>query len=295
MISGVLNILKPPGMTSHDVVSFIRRIYGIKRVGHAGTLDPAAAGVLPVFIGNATRLIEYTTNDDKSYRAEVTFGYETDTADDTGRITYTAIDCAVPEPSRIEQVLVSFLGEITQIPPIYSAIKVGGKKLYELARAGVDVEPKPRNIIIYDISLVKANYHKLLFDVTCSKGTYIRSLCVDIGKKLGCPAVMSFLVRTRVGQFFLENSWTIEEIAAAKEEAILPADRVLTIPSVVLTPDEAKAICNGRSVPYAYNHEIQVLKQSVKIYDQSNTFIGIGLLFKKTEGQHVLSPVKVLN
>lgn len=182
MTSGLINVLKPPGMTSHDVVSFIRRTYHLKRVGHAGTLDPAASGVLPVALGSATRLLEYMTDTDKSYRVELTIGYETDTGDDTGAILNNAV-CVMPVKTEIEKVLSSFIGTIEQIPPMYSAIKIQGKKLYELARAGITVERQPRIITIHNITLLHIDDTRILFDVTCSKGTYIRSLCSDIGKK----------------------------------------------------------------------------------------------------------------
>jgi tRNA pseudouridine55 synthase len=168
MQSGIINVLKPPGMTSHDVVSFIRRLYGIKRVGHAGTLDPAAAGVLPVFIGNATRLVEYLADAGKSYRAELTFGFETDTGDDTGKII-NRCPCTVLDSTQIKETLASFLGVNEQIPPMHSAIKIGGKKLYELARQGQVVERKPRKIVIDSISLITESQSRIVFDVTDRK------------------------------------------------------------------------------------------------------------------------------
>jgi tRNA pseudouridine55 synthase len=200
MTAGIINVLKPPGMTSHDVVAFIRRLYGEKRVGHAGTLDPAAAGVLPIFIGRATRLLEYSADGEKSYRAEISWGYETDTGDDTGKIIFSA-PCVVPDFDQLNEILHSFVGTSEQIPPMYSAVKIGGKKLYELARQGIAIDRPARTIEIRSIALKKLTDKKAIFDVTCSKGTYIRALCTDIGRKAGCPAVMSFLVRTRVGLF----------------------------------------------------------------------------------------------
>ena len=290
MQSGIINVLKPPGMTSHDVVSFIRRLYSIKRVGHAGTLDPAAAGVLPVFIGNATRLVEYLADADKSYRAELTFGFETDTGDDTGKIINSR-PYICPKSSEIEVALASFIGVNEQIPPMYSAIKIDGKKLYELARQGQVVERKPRKIVIDAISLITEYETGIVFDVTCSKGTYIRVLCSDIGYRLNCLAVMSFLVRTRVGQFHLEQALTLEEIAANKEQAVQAADSVLThLPAIVLSGPESQAIKNGRSICCSRSGS-----DLIKMYDGNNTFIGIGRETCQLGGHTTLTPVKILS
>lgn len=289
MIGGLINIVKPPGMTSHDIVSFIRRTYHLKRVGHAGTLDPAAAGVLPVALGSSTRLLEYMTDTDKSYRVELTIGYETDTGDDTGSITNTAI-CSMPTRNQIEEVLASFLGTIEQVPPMYSAIKIQGKKLYELARAGITIERQARAVTIHAIKLLNLNQQSILFDVTCSKGTYIRSLCTDIGKKINCPVVMSFLVRTRVGSFSLEQAFTLEEIAENPDSALLPVDTALSyMPKVVLSSEMATAFKHGQNIFGMMDAEKE--QTLLRIYDQQNVFIGIG---QKNLGATVIIPVKVL-
>lgn len=284
---GILNLLKPPGMTSHDAVSFIRRTYGLKRVGHAGTLDPAAAGVLPVFLGQATRFIEYSTDTDKSYRVELTFGYQTDTGDDTGRVINT---CSgnMPEQEKIYTALQSFVGTIDQLPPMYSAIKIQGKKLYELARDGITVERQPRAVTIYNITVVKFTQNGILFDVTCSKGTYIRSLCMDIGEKLGCPAVMSFLVRTRVGRFLLSDAKTIEEVTTNRDNVLLPPDKALEhLPAIILPPDKTQAFQHGRSISYE-----GASCGLARIYDQQSHLIGVG---QYSINSSVLTPVKVLS
>lgn len=276
-------------MTSHDVVSFIRRTYHLKRVGHAGTLDPAAAGVLPVALGSATRLLEYMTETDKSYRVELTIGYETDTGDDTGTII-NSVNCSMPDKTQIEKVLASFLGTIEQVPPMYSAIKVQGKKLYELARAGITVERKSRKVTIHDITLLSMDKTKILFDVTCSKGTYIRSLCTDIGQKINCPVVMSFLVRTRVGCFSLDQAFTLEEIAKNPQYTILPLDYALThMPKLALKPGIAQAFLYGQSI---INNTGEQYEQSLlRIYDSKDLFIGIGQIDAKTA---IITPVKVI-
>jgi len=289
MIGGLINILKPPGMTSHDVVAFIRRVYHLKRVGHAGTLDPAAAGVLPVAIGTGTRLLEYMTDCDKSYRTLLTIGYETDTGDDTGTIIRST-DCIMPSPEKIEEVLTSFLGIIEQVPPMYSAIKIQGKKLYELARAGITVERKARTVTIHDIKLLQVTEKSILFDVTCSKGTYIRSLCTDIGEKINCPVVMSFLVRTRVGSFAVDQAFTLEEIEENPTNALLPVDTALEyLPKVALSPEIAQAFKHGQSIRNtSLNNTEQTL---LRIYDHENLLIGIGQI---NTDLAVIVPIKVL-
>ena len=206
-MDGIFNVLKPPGMTSHDVVGAMRKILQMKKIGHAGTLDPMAAGVLPVFTGQATRFLEYAAHDRKTYRAELTFGFRTDTGDLEGKVLAESpvrdLDLA-----ELKETLQSFVGEGMQVPPMYSAISVGGKKLYKLARQGIVVEREPRPITIHDLSLLTYRKKTLLFEVTCSKGTFIRTLCEDIAKKLAMEGTMSFLLRTKVGDFTLENAHT---------------------------------------------------------------------------------------
>ncbi len=288
MRSGIVNVLKPPGVTSHDVVSFVRRVYGLKKVGHAGTLDPAAAGVLPVFLGPATRLIEFTADADKAYRAELTFGYATDSGDDSGEVIASRTDFSLPPAEEIAAVLASFLGESEQIPPMHSAIKVGGRKLYELARAGIAVERQPRAVTISAISLVRVAAPTILFDVTCSKGTYIRTLCADIGARAGCPAVMSFLVRTRVGDFTLADAKSFEEVAADPDAALLPVDTAIRhLARVVLADGEAKRFCHGQNIP----HDIPSGGGLLAVYSQTGRFLGIA---RRDARASSLEPVKVL-
>ena len=285
-MDGIISILKPPGMTSHDVVSFTRRLFAMKKVGHAGTLDPAAAGVLPVFLGRATRLIEYTTHADKRYRAEITFGYETDTGDDTGNITRTGA-YQMPDRDHIEAVLLQFEGAISQIPPMYSAIKWQGKKLYELARAGLSAPVPERQISIYKITLLRAENNKMLIDVHCSKGTYIRTLCQDIGRRLGCLATMSFLVRTGVGDFSLDEATTLEEVARLKEAVLLPPDRAIAhLSAVILDVFQAKAFRQGQSIQH---HSEQT--GLIRVYDSELALLGIG---SNEQPGHGIRPLKVL-
>lgn len=285
-MNGIINVLKPPGMTSHDVVSFIRRIFGQQKVGHAGTLDPAAAGVLPIFLGAATRLIEYSTEASKSYRAEVTFGFSTDTGDDTGNVISEA-PVSLPDELSMQNVLTAFQGSIMQIPPMYSAIKTQGKKLYELARAGQSVEVPPRQITIFSIVLLHYEAEKIVIDVDCSKGTYIRTLCQDIGKSIGCPATMSFLVRTRVGNFVLQQAHTLEEIAALREQVLLPLDFAVThLPLIVLDAAKSKAIVQGKTLDCS-----PCSSGLVRLYDDNRALLGIGCF---DQAASLLKPVKIL-
>lgn len=288
MTSGIINVLKPPGMTSHDVVAFIRRVYGLKKVGHAGTLDPAAAGILPVFLGSATRLIEYTTDRDKAYRVELTFGYATDTGDDTGVVVKRESPGRLPSMGDLFKTLQDFVGVIDQIPPMHSAIKIAGKKLYELAREGIEIERQPRKVEIKAIRPIKLDLPVLLFDVECSKGTYIRSLCMDIGERLGCPSTMSFLVRTRVGDFNLSNAFTLEEITANPDAALLPAEHAVKhLPRVILSATVCQAFGNGQVVACDTNDQLSLYS----VFDEQGALIGIG---EPSAGHKGLKPIKVM-
>ena len=208
----IINILKPPNMTSHDVVGRLRRLTRIKRIGHTGTLDPMAAGVLPVCIGKSTKIIEYFEQDAKTYRCEMTLGASTDTEDAWGTVLETSE--LVPTEEALRGAMMSFVGDIDQIPPMYSALKINGQKLYDLARQGKVVERQARRRTIHSIDIIDIDLEKktVLYDVKCSKGTYIRTLCHDIGVQLGCFAHMSFLMRTQSGQFSLANAITLEQL-----------------------------------------------------------------------------------
>ncbi|MBQ2661616.1 MAG: tRNA pseudouridine(55) synthase TruB [Clostridia bacterium] len=217
---GIVNVLKPPGMTSSDAVCDLRHIFNMKRVGHMGTLDPGASGVLPIALGRATRLFDYLVEKQKRYIAEVTFGAETETQDSYGEILTS--DDRIITREDIEGVLPYFRGDIVQKAPIYSALNQNGVKLYKLARQGKEIEEKYRDATIFSLDVIKEmEKNKFLIDVVCSKGTYIRTLCHDIGKKLGTHAYMSFLLRTSTGVFTLENSFSIAELRKMKEEGTL--------------------------------------------------------------------------
>ena len=292
MISAVLNFLKPPGMTSHDAVSFVRRIYQQKRVGHSGTLDPAAAGVLPIYLGNATRLVEYADSFDKTYRAEVLLGIKTDTGDDTGRVLqHKTVE--LPAKQQLEEIVRSFQGGYEQIPPMYSAIKIDGRKLYELARVGQEVERQPRRIEIPMIKLMAVHDCRLTIEVTCSKGTYIRTLCEDIGFRLGMPATMSLLLRTRVGPFAANQASTIEEITTDPVKALLPADfAVSELPACTLNETETGHMTHGRPIMKSVSELPGDRDLILRLYDCQQNFFGIGRLDAATG---LLRPVKIFS
>ena len=257
-MDGILNVLKPPGMTSHDVVAFVRRVTGNKKCGHTGTLDPGAAGVLPVCLGKATKLARFVTEGDKTYRGEITLGIATSTQDAFGDIL------AYQDASRVtleqfKEVIPSFLGSIEQVPPMASAIKVQGQRLYELERQGKTVEVPSRVVTIYDLKIIdswdwQTPHPRILFDCTCSKGTYVRTLCSDIGQALGCGAYMSFLLRSRVGAFGLESTVTLETLAKLAEEkqcaevTIPMVQAVQHLPVVEILPTAQKSVTSGATL-----------------------------------------------
>lgn len=283
-MDGILNINKPAGLTSFDVVSKIRKICQTKKVGHAGTLDPDARGVLPVCVGKATKVIEFLMDNTKTYRVGLLLGTATDTQDASGKVMYEKPVHSSTE--EIEIAIKSFLGETKQIPPMYSAIRVNGKRLYELARKGVEVERKPRTVTFYSIEILniirKDDKVEAVFDVDCSKGTYMRTLCHDIGEKLGCGGHMSSLVRLRSGPFTIENSCSLEELEDIEDgnmpdEALIPMDWVLNdFPCVRVNNNDARRLKNGLDIP------LESLSPGlVRVYHESGCFIAIGKILTR--------------
>ncbi len=254
-MNGILNFLKPPGMTSHDAVAVVRRVLWTKKVGHTGTLDPQAAGVLPICVGQATRIVEMLQEDRKTYRAELTLGMTTDTQDRWGTVL-SEHPVAVTE-QELADALQRFTGDILQIPPMFSALKVDGQKLCDLARKGITVEREARSQTIHSIRLIRFDGKRALFDVVCSKGTYIRTLCHDVGADLGCGGVMSFLLRTATGAFDIRNSITLEELKACEssDEAakwLVSIDEAFAgIPKLYLKEEWIKMIRNGVDANFA--------------------------------------------
>ena len=274
-MNGIIIIDKPLGKTSHDMVSFLRRLTGIKKVGHTGTLDPQASGVLPVCIGNATKACELLTCENKAYRAELALGMTTDTLDAEGEIlTDQPVLC---DEETIKNTIMSFVGEIEQVPPMFSAIKKDGKKLYELARQGISVEREKRKITIYNITINEINMEKetVSFDVCCSKGTYIRTLCDDIGMKLGCGAYMNKLTRIKSGRFSLDDAYTTEQLEKIFKEnnfsdVLIPVDKVFdNYPYVRVNERQKNFIINGVRVRYRGLLE----GQTYRIYDEDGNFL----------------------
>lgn len=249
-MDGVISLIKPPGITSHDAIGICRRILKERRIGHSGTLDPLAYGVLPIFVGKATRAIEYTESIGKTYVAECKFGVETDTEDSTGNILseWDYLDTLPWE--RLEEVVKSFIGPMKQRPSKYSAIKINGQRAYDLARAGIEFELPTRLIHIYDIELLAYADPFFTIRVRCSAGTYVRALLRDICRRLGDYGMMTQLCRTAVGQFDLECSITIEELEILGEDAVQPVDTLLThLPAVYINDINRTRLVQGKQVP----------------------------------------------
>lgn len=308
MISGILNIKKEAGFTSHDVVAKLRGIVHQKKIGHTGTLDPDATGVLPVCLGKATKLCDIIGDWDKTYEAVLLLGKETDTEDTSGKILEEK-EVTVTE-EEIQNIILSFQGTYDQIPPMYSAKKVNGKKLYELARQGIVIERKPCPVTLSSIHIKKIELPYVTFEVTCSKGTYIRSLCRDIGVKAGCGGCMAGLIRTRVSSFRIEEGFTLSEVEEMRDrdtllEHIIPVDKVfLHLPAVFVKEKGEKLLYNGNPIAVdLYEKEPSAERQNanekqeyiytvgdrVRVYDSHHNFIGI---YQLQENQ-VLKPYKL--
>lgn len=327
-MNGVINVYKEAGMTSFDVVARLRKILNTRKIGHTGTLDPDAVGVLPVCVGNATKLVDMLTDETKEYVAILRLGISTDTQDTTGKVLSrdTSVLNTLSD-KEIRDTIMGFVGSIEQVPPMYSALKVNGKKLYELAREGIEVERKARKITIEEIEILDIpeeeldglhnipleeavpeagnGLHKILkIRVVCSKGTYIRTLCHDIGKKLGCGGCMQHLERTRVGRFALEDAYTLDEISTIKEEGglssiIIPVDIIFDKYSAVYVLEEGmKLLKNGNKIPPELMREYEESKPNggfmpggnYRVYGDDGLFYGI---FDYHSVRKCFAPVKI--
>ena len=294
MISGILNIKKEPGFTSHDVVAKLRGIVHQKKIGHTGTLDPDATGVLPVCLGKATKLCDIIGDWDKTYEAVLLLGRETDTEDTSGQ-TLKEREVAVTE-EEIRDIILSFQGSYDQIPPMYSALKVNGKKLYELAREGKVVERKARPVKILDIRIIEMDLPRVRMEVSCSKGTYIRTLCHDIGEQLGCGGCMESLIRTRVSAFQIKDAKTLEEIGALKQEGMLeeilvPIDEMFPLYPKITVKDDWKAFAkNGNPLDEKMlkDADSQEEDRQVRLYEESGKFIAIYQWKEKEKKYHIV-------
>jgi tRNA pseudouridine55 synthase len=278
-MDGIVNINKATGMTSHDVVARIRKLLRQKRVGHAGTLDPAASGVLPICVGQGTRVAEYLSESGKAYQAEIIFGVVTDTYDSEGSVIRTGSTVGLSLP-RIEAALVSFLGPQMQMPPRYSAIKLQGQPAYKRIRAGEEITLEPRPINITRLEILSWFPPHLTLAIESSKGTYIRSLAYDLGEQLGCGAYLGALIRTRSGPFFLAESITLEQLAEAADtgaiqEYLFPPDRVLQdYPALRLDEATAERVLHGNA--FHYNLEaISTTPKLARVYNQEGQFVAI--------------------
>lgn len=296
-MDGILNVYKEKGFTSHDVVAKLRGILKQKKIGHTGTLDPDAVGVLPICLGKGTKLCDMLTDRDKTYQVVMRLGVTTDTEDMTGTILETKdVNVSVED---VEQAISQFIGEIAQIPPMYSALKVNGKKLYELAREGKVIERKPRNITIHSIDINTISLPLVTMTVACSKGTYIRSLCRDIGETLGCGACMEQLTRTNVGKFAIEDSLTLSQIETYQNTGelmnyLVDIQQVFqNYPKVHTKEQYDKLVYNGNPIGFdnLLEHTLSCDKTSpFCVYDSKDTFIGI---FCYKEEKRKLYPEKM--
>lgn len=311
-INGIINVYKEAGFTSFDVVALLRGILKTKKIGHTGTLDPDAVGVLPVCIGSATKICDMLTDETKEYIAKLRLGVVTDTQDMSGTVLENHEDrLALLSEDRIREVIMSFVGESFQIPPMYSALKVNGQKLYDLARKGIEVERKPRKINIEEIEILGFEDDKLIgkdyeyglhnivnIRVVCSKGTYIRTLCNDIGDKLGCGGCMEHLLRSRVGDFRAENALKLSEIQKAADNSslhniIVPIDTVFSnYKAIKVTEAGMKALMNGNQLQINTIEDNTFLKarETYRVYSSLDKFCG---LYEYHSGWNILKPVKM--
>lgn len=296
MQNGIINIYKEKGFTSFDVVAKMRGIIGQKKIGHTGTLDPDAVGVLPVCLGNGTKLCDLLTDKHKEYIAELLLGKETDTQDISGTVIKESDVCVTEE--EVRKVIASFVGDYDQIPPMYSALKVNGKKLYELAREGKVIDRKSRLVHIDEIEILEMSLPVVKMRVACSKGTYIRTLCTDIGEKLGCYGTMQSLIRSRVDQFTLESAITLSRLQQVKdegrlEEVIIPVDQMFPhLPKMTVKKECQKALDNGNAL-YAHFFEEKPLEkegQEILVYSKEGRFFAI---YGYSEEKHCFKPVKM--
>ncbi|WP_427051555.1 tRNA pseudouridine(55) synthase TruB [Paenibacillus sp. TC-CSREp1] len=297
---GVLPVYKPAGFTSHDVVAKMRRILKMKRIGHTGTLDPQVTGVLPLCLGRATRVVEYMQELPKEYLATLRLGLATDTEDLTGEVIERSSSAVKVTQDQVQQVLEQFLGTISQVPPMYSAVKVDGKRLYELAREGKTVERKSREVTIYELELTGIESNDGTTDISfralCSKGTYIRTLCVDIGRKLGFPSTMVKLERTISAGISAEHCLHIEEVEkrmaeGTLAEALIPVDEAIpSIPAHKVGEEQMKGALQGQKLSARLLDPPVEQPGLLRLYAQDGTFLGI---FERDELKPTVRAVKV--
>jgi len=295
-VNGIINIYKEKNFTSHDVVAKLRGILKIRKIGHTGTLDPDAVGVLPICINRATKVCDMLTDKDKVYETVMLLGVTTDTQDTSGEILLEKEVTANEE--EVKAVINTFVGEYAQIPPMYSALKVNGKKLYELAREGIEIERKARNVTIYSIEILEVSLPRIRMRVHCSKGTYIRTLCHDIGIKLNCGACMEELKRTKVSIFDIKDAYTLAEVETIMkdgkiEEIIMPIDKIFCeYKKLSILEQYDKLVYNGNKFKENCIEEKYTFSQSeqCRVYDSKGEFVGV---YEYVEKYKEFKPVKI--
>jgi len=299
MYHGIINVYKEAGFTSHDVVAKLRGISKQKKIGHTGTLDPDAVGVLPVCLGSGTKVCDMLTDRTKEYVARLQLGLVTDTQDTSGKILEERE--VTVNRDEVLAAIASFVGEQEQIPPMYSALKINGKKLYELAREGKEVERKARPVTVYEIEVLKEAHPEYEIKVVCSKGTYIRTLCHDIGQKLGCGGVMAHLTRTGVGEFRIEETYTLTQLQALADEgrleqAVVPVEKLFeNLPALKVRPEGEKPLQNGNQLKqrevFGGRQPLQFSDgEQFRIYNGEGVFCGI---YQYEDRRKLLCPVKM--
>lgn len=298
MIHGIINVYKEKGYTSHDVVAKLRGILGQRKIGHTGTLDPDAEGVLPVCLGKATKVCELLADKDKVYETILLLGKNTETQDITGTVTEEKeVTCSIKD---VYEVIQEFRGEYEQIPPMYSALKVNGRKLYELAREGKTVERKARKVMIHDMKIHEIVLPRVSMTVECSKGTYIRTLCYDIGQRLACGGCMEKLLRTKAGPFLMEDSLRLDQIEVLKdigqlEEHVVSIDSMFgEYPAVTVKEEFQKLLDNGNTF---YSRQIKTHEEleddgTVRVYDGQGNFHA---LYSYSKKENRFKPIKIFS
>ncbi|MBA4550044.1 tRNA pseudouridine(55) synthase TruB [Thermoactinomyces intermedius] len=287
---GILPVFKPKNYTSHDIVAIVRRLTKQKKAGHTGTLDPEVEGVLPVCLGQATRLVEYLQDRPKRYQGTLKLGIATETEDQTGAVIAQAERVEPVEPAQVEEVFSRFVGEITQVPPMYSAVKVNGRRLYEWAREGKEIDRPKRKVHIYELKqtgMTPGEYPEIHFEVLCSKGTYIRTLCVDIGKALGYPAHMASLVRVQSGPFHLEDCYTLDELKQigeqeAWEKHVIRLDEGISfMPGMMVNHEDLRKVYDGWKIEIPVDDQLFNENQLVRVYTDAGVFCAVYRVIEK--------------
>ncbi|HOL20775.1 MAG TPA: tRNA pseudouridine(55) synthase TruB [Candidatus Hydrogenedens sp.] len=293
-MDGILLVDKPSGITSHDVVDYIRKKTGIKKVGHTGTLDPNATGLLILSIGKATRLTEYFVSLDKTYEGKLRLGIVSDTHDIDGNIIQ---ENPVPKITKkeIDKIKTEFLGEIEQIPPMFSAIKIGGQRLYKVARKGITIERKPRKVNVYEFSILKVKLPDVWIRISCSRGTYVRTLCHDLGEKIGCGAVLIELRRLKVGKYSVDNAIPMENIVSKEtlSEYLIPIEKALDLPVAVISKQGECEFSKGNKI--LNDNIIKVENGTIdwlQVFNNTGKFLGIGIKKHTAIGPYII-PKKV--